>query len=303
MFKKKQKQPDTEREPAQQPYAKVFSYYSSRSPSGATAARRTDPTTEDKKKNISFGWLIYAPTFLATILLLGCMVYVTTLDTKPKVRFVGSDPNQSLVSDPVYYQSGIKSLLDSSITNRSKLLIDTNKLASEINQQFPELGEVVIVLPMVGRQPIVEAKPADAKLILVSANDTFIIDENGLAIALSKDVESSARDNLPIVVDETDVQIERGKAAITSEAVKLISEVYSQFAEKQIQIQSASLPISASELRIRLDNENYYIKFDLRGDGKLQAGTFIAMKDYLDEKNVAPKEYVDVRVPGKAFYK
>ena len=305
MFKKKQTPPNTTgRNVQKRTPANVFSYYNSRSTAESDKTRRNEHRASGKTgKSISLSWVVYTPSILAGLVLVFCMFYVSTLGSTPKVRVVGGENSRKIVSDPDAYESEIRTILERSITNRSKVLIDTDKVAREITEEYPELGDIAVILPLVSRQPIVEIRPTDPLLVLVSNNETFVIDENGRAIAYAEDVDSSVRDTLPVVRDESGVPLERGKAALTSETVALVAEVFGQLAASNVPIQSMTLPTVANELHVRLTDKPYYVKFDLRGEGRLQAGALLAVKEHLESQKKTPAEYIDVRVPGKAFYK
>lgn len=128
-------------------------------------------------------------------------------------------------------------------------------------------------------------------------------DENGRAIADAHDVESSIKDDLPVVQDESGLPIKRGQTALPKETVSFIETVAGQLEAKRIAVQTIVLPPIANELHIRLSGQPYFVKFDVRGEGRLQAGSLIAVKEKLEADKRTPKEYIDVRVPDKAFYK
>jgi hypothetical protein len=302
MFRKKQTQPtNLGRNVQRQTSAKVFSYYNSRSPTEGNNNRKSDQSPS-KKKKFSFRWIAYMPSIFAGLALIACMIFVSTLNPKPKVRVVGTDAHM-LVTNPASYESEIRAILERSVLNRSKLLINTDDVAREITDAYPELGDVAVVLPLVSRRPVIEIQPTEPALILASSSDTFVIDESGRAIALARDVESSVRDDLPVVQDESGVSLERSKVALASEAVATIAEVYGQLTASKVPVQSMTLPTTANELYIRIKDKPYYIKFDLRGEGRLQTGAFLAVKKHLESEKKTPAQYIDVRVPGKAFYK
>ena len=49
----------------------------------------------------------------------------------------------------------------------------------------------------------------------------------------------------------------------------------------------------------RFDGLNYYVRFSFFADAKQSSGAFIVMK----EQGVSPSEYMDLRIPDKAFIK
>lgn len=306
MFRKKNPQPTNgRRDVRRSPQANVFSYYASRNPSEVAPRSRLERGETSKHKRLGGKLaLTYAPSYLAGLVLLVCLVYVSTLSSQPNVHITGATDKKTLIVDADTYEYEVQQLLSRSLLNQSKLLINTDKLASEIESNFPELGDVSVVLPLVGRRPIVEARPARQAIVLGAEDGPFIIDTKGRVLAVTSEVDSYLWDDLPRVQDQSGLSSERGKIALTSEAVAFIREVSYQLKEKRIPVQSFVLPAtSANELRVRVQGMPYFVRFDVRGEGRQQVGTYIAVKQRLEKDGAVPKQYIDVRVPEKAFYK
>lgn len=247
--------------------------------------------------------LANTPSLLAGLGLLLCAVYASTLSTTPKLQVLSQTSGTGFIEDIDAYEEALGPLFSSSLSNRSKLLIDTNKIAADIQDENPELGEVSVNLPLIGRRPVVQVRPAQPALVMGTLDDAVVVGRNGRIIASAKGTESSVLGKLPVVLDESGLEIERGGYALQTESVELIVMVYRQLTASQIKVQSITLPAIANEMHIRLEGEPYFAKFDLRGDGRVQAGTLIAAKKKLDTDGTKPRQYIDVRVTGKAFFK
>lgn len=303
MFQKKKVPEENRRMVRRQQSANVFSYHANRSSSDAVTGRNIAPLPPKRRRMPQVSWLQYAPSLFAAMALIVCLVYVSTLSTLPQILVVGSQDGQTLVRDTSIYETEAQEVLERSVLNRSKLLIDTNKLARELGETFPELGDISVILPLVGRRPLAEVRPVRPALVVSGGNDVFVVDERGRAIARAGEVESSIRDPLPVVRDESGLPIEKSKAILPQEVVEFVTTVAHQLRAKQVSVQSLTLPPSVNELHVRLEGKPYFVKFDLRGEGRQQAGAFLAVKDKLEKDNKTPAEYIDVRVPEKAFYK
>lgn len=297
MFRKK-KQPQNNRNSpnSRQPTA-VFSYYSNRSDS------ETSTRLSGSSSNVAHtSRLQLLPSYIAILIILGSCIYATTLTTQPKIQ-VNSQTNKQLLRNNDFYQQASAKILNESLFNFSKLTIDTAKVATKIETTYPELGDVTIVIPLVGRRPIVEVRPAQATLQLVSNNGSFIIDERGRALMLASEANSSVRDKLVVIRDESGLEIKTSKQVIPDKTIKFINEVNAQLAAKQIKAPNLTLPAIANELHLRLDGRLFYAKFDIQGDPRLQVGNMLAAISKLDSDKTLPVEYLDVRVSEKVFYK
>lgn len=304
MLRKKQKPAPVRRNVQRQPSANVFSYHASRSNTDTALGRGTQQPSTVQRPKLRLSWVKYLPSLAAGGVLVACLVYLSTLSTRPKIQAVGGRQNgPTLVRDADAYEDEAQAVLSRSFTNRSKLMIDTSKVARELREEFPELGDVTVILPLASRRLIIEVRPAHPALVLSAESGAFVVDEEGRAIVKASEVESSIRDPLPIVQDESGLPIEPGKGVLSKEIVAFITTVATQLSQKKLSVQALLLPTTANELHVRLEGKPYFVKFDIRGEGRLQAGTFIAVQEKLDQDRKTPAEYIDVRVPEKAFYK
>ncbi len=305
MFRKKPKNLESRRNVQRSPQAPVFSYYASRSPAEVPSRERGEIVKP--KTNLSFKRAVSVlPSLLAVSALLLSLIYISTLSTSPNVQFVSlqNPHDHGLISNMTAYQSDFQAVLEKSPLNHSKLLINTDAIAKELSNRFPELGDISVVLPLVGRRPILKIRPAEPAVTLSAPGGPYVVDTTGRVLAYTKDVESSVKDQLPTVRDQSGLPVDRGSVVLTSQTISFIQLIEGQLSQAHMPIDALILPeTSAGELHVQPAGKPYFVKFDMRGEGRLQAGTFLAVKDYLERSGKTPTAYVDVRVPEKAFYK
>lgn len=202
------------------------------------------------------------------------------------------------------YQQELDRILSSSILNQNKLTINTAKLTDQFATKFPELGYVEIVLPFMGRRPVIEATTSRPALFLSTSTDSYVVDGKGRAVINLKDLPDNAKSMaIPTVKDQADIDVGVGKAVLAKQDVTFITTLYKQFAAKQISVSSIELPPLASELHVRLSGRPYYIKFSLLTDSRIAVGQYLALDQELSNKHITPSEYVDSRVEEKIYYK
>lgn len=298
MFKKKKPVENSRITVQAPPPTAVFSYYANRAE--RTGERR--PLTAVQKTSGATSRLVYLPSIIALVVIIGCLVYATSLSMSPKIQINSSD-GQQLLRDNAFYQEAGANLLKSSFLNRSKVTIDTAKLANQLETTYPELGEVAIVIPLMGRRPIIESSPAVPSLNLASTSGSFILDEQGRALVNTDDAISSLRDGLPNVIDESSLVFAIGNNVLPTASVNFISDLSRLLVSKQIEAQTITLPASPNELHLRAKGQTYYVKFDMQSDVRQQVGSFIAAKEKLETDKQSPSEYIDVRISEKVFYK
>jgi len=273
-----------------------FSYYAGSKGQEQGTPR---PRLKQKKQRIFTFNLRMIPTILIVIALIGIVAFSTTLSSSAIVLFAeGESPYRSSET----YKKEIQDLLNNSIWNKSKLTISSSKLEAAILEEFPELDAARVVLPIVGRRPAVTVHARQPILILTAGSKALVIDASGKAVGEASQLQSSVSNTLLKAQDQSALTPNVGDQALTSEAVAFIYSFKEQLKAKNIQVDRIVLPPVANEADIYIKDTPYFIKTDYAGDSRVQSGAYIAAKDTFPSKG-QPKEYVDVRVEEKVFYK
>lgn len=291
MFKKSKKgrsskNPDNNR--------KIFSYYQNREQAEFSRDSRSKQT---KKNNPKF--IANIPVYLSVIVILGSIIYTLSLSSTPEIKIVNSDSSIISDSDIEKYKNVTSSRLESSVFNLSKLSINTDKIQNELLEDIPEATDIAVALPIVSRSPVVYVRIAEPSLLLSTGSQQLILDEKGRAIADANKEDGS----LIVVKDKSGLSINIGDQAIPTNQIIFINEVKAQLERKNYKIDYFELSKNANELIVKLKKKDFDIKYNLSGDVRLQSGTAIATLRYLDQKNITPSKYIDVRVEERAYYK
>lgn len=286
--------------------AAVFSYHANRS--AALEARERTTLAEQEQPRRSkprLGWgKIQRKHVLSVLVILILFLLSVGLSSSPKIVIIGDASNKFALQDTAVYQQAAHRLLGSSMANNNKLTINTDAVATQLKQQFPEIHAVSISLPFIGRQPTIYIQPATPQLVLATPSGQFIIDSAGRALATA-DAGTQLPDKrpVPIVTDQSGLTFKKGDIALSSESVAFMTEIAGQLDAKQIKTETWTLPRAASELDVKVSGAPYFIKFNLQGTAKEQVGAFLAARQYLGGQGTTPGEYIDARVPGRVYYK
>ncbi|HSX34957.1 MAG TPA: hypothetical protein VLF62_04905 [Candidatus Saccharimonadales bacterium] len=210
----------------------------------------------------------------------------------------------TLLQDQQVYEQAAAQLLGNSPLNHLKPTLNTQRVAAALDAQFPELGTVVVTLPAFGHQMEVRVDPARPALIMSNnTGQSFVLDTTGRALMASAQAPRVGKLGLPIVTDQSGITLRAGHAVLPSSTTHFITEVAGQLKAAKLSVNSLTLPKGTSELAVRLEGQPYTIKFNLMGDGRAEAGAFLAVKQQLDRDHKTPSAYIDVRVDGRAYYK
>jgi hypothetical protein len=282
------------------PNSAVFSYYAGdRAGQIAGTQPQARQTTLTERK--PYLRLRYIPSFLAGTAILVSLFYLFVLDTNPHIVIIPD--NSAGYHDVQDYAKGAQAILGGSVLNRTKITINTNGFKQKFLNEYPEVSDINIALPVMGRRPTVTLELSPPAGVLNSGTSSFVLDGNGRAVLPLNQARSSILEGLPVITDESTLPIEQGKVMITKEDLQFIADLSAEFKAKDTPVQSMTLAPLPNELHVRFTGVDYYVKFDITGNARDEAGTYLAVRDHLKAANITPVEYIDVRVPEKAFYK
>jgi hypothetical protein len=107
---------------------------------------------------------------------------------------------------------------------------------------------------------------------------------------------------VPLLVDQSSAQPRPGKQFLPGTTVDAIQTITYQFAAAKLAISTFVLPTDKPyELDVRLEGKPYAIRASVIGNVTVQSGAAIATVQKLGTSN--PGNYVDVRVPGRVYYR
>lgn len=273
----------------------AFSYYASGR--SAESKKHTIHPTGWLQKT----WVRNLPSIVALSVLLVIVLYCLGLSTnQPKVILSGSGAGLRPVA---VYQAGAQQILNQSLLSRTKFTINTAGFQQDFQDRFPEVSQVSLGLPLIGRRPVVSIVAAQPEIILTSNNQAYVIDKRGKAIMTAADLSLPARQKLPVINDQSGLQVKVGQTVLSSQNIRFVMIVLEQLGAKQLSTSTITLPAIPHQLNIGISGQPYIIKFDFDSDAREAVGSFLATKQYLDQKQVVPAAYVDVRVDGRVYYK
>lgn len=241
------------------------------------------------------------PYALGLICLLVGAVYLSTLSTSPQIILSGGQQQIRAKQD---YQKAAEDLLKSKLANRSKISFNGQQLAEHLQDKFSEIKTVNVSTPLVRHRPVIELSLASPALVFVSGSTTYLLDERGIVLFDTKQTSHQVETSqLPVVSDQTSFSVEINKPALSSGQVQFVNEIVRQTADKKLEITSMELVGGGGQLDVRFKDLRYKVKFNFYEEGRRSAGAFLAAKEQLELEGTQPSEYIDVRIPTRAYVK
>lgn len=282
--------------------APSLSYYSRRSEETLNTGRNQKREAIKRSTgNFARYWVRRFGLAILLIVAVVCLIDVLSLSTDSQVIPVTTN---AFIHSRATYQAAADKLLAASLWNHNKITIDTAKVSSQLQNQFPELASVNITLPLLSHRPIIYIQPTEPALILISSEGSFVVGADGKTLTAATDDATITRLHLPVVTDQSGLQPTLHSQVLTSNDVSFIQTIVAQLAGRQITVGAMTLPPANRELDVQLTGQPYIVKFNLQsGDARQQAGTFLAAQANLQSQHIVPASYIDARVDGRVYYK
>ena len=259
-------------------------------PAAKSPFQQSKPAGRGARRFI-FGFL---DIIILAILLLG-LAYSLLLKPSPILILSSSDYH-----DKSAYQSSADQVF-SSIRNRNKLTFNEAGVIKQLKTKFPEISSASVELPFFSQQPTLRLIISKPSLLMTSGGRRYVVDSQGVIAGTAGVIKNSSR--LAKITDQSGFNAQIGGPVLSSADITFIKTLLSEAKAADIPLSSMTLPASAEELDIRTADQPYFVKFFLGGDALRQTGQFLAARHNFQQKGPAPAEYLDVRVPGKIFYK
>lgn len=299
----RQRQRPVSEEPSR---SSAFSYGASR-PDKLTVSNREQTQSKSSQDTTKFGqfWLRRIGLLILLLAVTASVTSGLTLSADPEVVPVEEKNNAyAFLHDQATYHAAASKLIGSSLLNRNKITIDTDRISAEMIKQFPELSGASVTLPLLAHRPIIHIQAANPALIVHATNGSYVLDSKGKALLPSGSLASSVSAKLPQVTDQSGLEIKPNTQVLPSGDVEFIDTIVAQLTAKGVKIESMTLPAGTRELDVKIADKPYFVKFNLQTpDARRQAGTFLATQAMLQRKNSLPSQYIDVRVEGRAYFK
>lgn len=279
--------------------APVFSYRANRSTNDTNIGRGQETPTA--KKSRSTPWHSQLVVWLCLAVIGLAILYATLLTPNAKIVIKDSPAAREELRSTVVYQQAANSIL-SGVSNRSKLTLNPEDVASKLQSQFPELRQVSVTIPLLGKRPVITLEPVQPALVISGNGGNFVIDTDGKAIARTTDLPEASK-SLRTVTDQSGLEIKAGQRILPQESVAFITTYAQHLQAKNVKITALILPPAPDELDVRVDGQPYVIKTNLLGDPRVQAGMYLAVRDKFKADNTTPSEVVDTRVEERVYYK
>ncbi len=277
-----------------------FSYYSNRSitPPGASgrdissSRNRADTAPVSQpfwRRRKLLPWL----GIVACVVVVGWLTFLSSSAAVLTINTAGTLTGETAAQ----YEETVRTLLGQSMLNRNKLTVNATGVVRELQKRHPEIENATLVVPIFGNRPRVYVSLSEPAFVLQSQDTRYMLSTSGYVTGMA---DNSTK--LPLVVDETGETVTVSKRLLPASHVAFMQTVNYQLSHKGFAVDRFILPKStAYEVDVRLKGKSFIIRFNLAEDPTVQSGAVVATLEQLGD--TTPGAYLDVRVPGRTYYK
>ncbi|TSC92203.1 MAG: cell division protein FtsQ [Candidatus Berkelbacteria bacterium Licking1014_96] len=245
---------------------------------------------EEKKPSFRFSWRIFyliliimAILFLIYGLFFSSFFKVKNIDLKG-ANLVDGDQLKKVITYALNEEDNIFLYRSADISAKIK---ENFPLVSEVNIQkgLPDTIRVIII----ERQPVIVWQTADKK---------YLVDKEGYAYL---EADANNAKDLPVIIDSANLPVVLSKKVASKNFLDFIKEIIEKFTPRS--------NLKIKELRIRdttfdldvLTTDGFIVLFDTTRSAETELDDLRRVMNHLN--GAKPKEYIDLRVEGWAYYK
>lgn len=251
------------------------------------------PAADETPKQ-PFQWRVY----VKRVGLLGlaiALVWIIFFSGWLNIRSVKLQGKHSLTNETV--ASDVEAYLKQFPTQRNVLFLQPRELASYIKEKHPTLNKVNInrTIFLGVNVVIAETQPA---LIWQAGGQTWLVGEDGRILRAAEQGDSS----FGRVIDTAQIEVRAGDKVADANFVDFARTVYAEAQKQAVAIEHIAIGETTREVLVAVQG-GILIKMAVeRGAGE-QLGAFLSTVETAKKEGKVIREYVDVRVVGKTYYK
>lgn len=194
-------------------------------------------------------------------------------------------------------QKRVDGYLEAHPLERNILFTKTDTLAFALKQDYPTIKKMNIsrTLFLKLQVAVTESKPA---LLWQSRGERWVVAEDGRILrpaTAEEKVEGT-------IVDTAQLEVKVGQRVGDGQFISFVRDSYAKSQDFGFKLQATSIDATTRELKALLDS-GVVIRMDTTRDAAEQLRSARVTFDTAERERKPIKEYVDVRVPGRAFYK
>jgi cell division septal protein FtsQ len=279
---------------------RVQSYYTA-------TKRQVDSSNEGRRKQPKSSKVIGAlPTIsqsgwvyvLIAVAIVFFITVLTSLKTDPIISVNRPTPKSRLDKYELY----TKEQLGNSVFNLSKFTLQSSKISSSLQQEFPEITGVEVSTILLGKKPEVHITRVDIPYRLNSGGKSYLVSANGAVVGEEKDAPDLPDKLLITLNDDTGTTVTKGQKVIRGNDSSFFATTIKMFESKGRGVDTIRLTQVPREAYIRPSGVSYDLRVYLDDPAGEQIARYFSVQKLLEGRGETPLKYIDLRAGEKVYW-
>lgn len=235
--------------------------------------------------------------FLGGVLVAACIMafLVANFIATPPVIFTQPGGNQP---SGVAYQESIYRYFDDHPFERFGFALRASELEAHLVKSHAEVASVVVYREWYGGAVQFAVQFRQPLLAWKAGTSQFFVDAQGVAFTYNHFAEPKLA-----VTDQSGITPDQTGVVASTRFIRFLGQIVGAVNRYGLgEVESVVIPAATRQIDLKLQGRGYTIKTNTDRDPLQEAEDIAHALRYFDKKGVVP-EYIDVRVPHKAFYK
>lgn len=175
------------------------------------------------------------------------------------------------------------------LVSQSVLLADPPSIEAALKRKYPDLAEVKVAKRLPNGLTVTLTE-RQTSLVWKSGEQLYSVDQQGIAYATSEPKADALT-----IEDATGLPVEVGKPLVGAGFIKVVEEIKRDMDAAGLGVKTIRIPETTFEIQA-VTNQGYYALYDTTRPVKSQTE---ALKQAITQQK--PREYADLRVPGRVY--
>jgi len=245
---------------------------------------------DEKKRDFHFNKKIFYLILIFIILMF--LVYGIFFSSFFKVK------NIDLKGTNLVEGEKVKKVVEFALNDQNNIfLYDSSMITKKIKENFPLISEVQIQkgIPDTIRVLVVERKPV---IVWQTGEKKYLVDKEGFSYL---EADSNNSKDLPVIIDSQNIPIKLSDKVASRNFIDFLRETIEKFTPRTgLKISELKINDTTFDLVV-VTSDGFVVLFDTTRSSETELDDLHRVMSHLN--GAKPKEYIDLRVEGWAYYK